>query len=90
MILSWATFCAGLDDARREQPPLLHLVEQRIDVLAAASGPARMLAAATASWMARLMPIPPIGDMACAASPIASRPGPVPAGQPVERRPSAA
>ena len=40
-----------------------------------AIGPARMLAAATASWMARLMPTPPIGDMAWAASPIASRPG---------------
>ena len=40
-----------------------------------AIGPARMLAAATASWIARLMPIPPIGDMAWAASPIASRPG---------------
>ncbi len=35
----------------------------------------RMLAAATASWMARLMPTPPIGDMACAASPMQSRPG---------------
>ena len=41
----------------------------------AAIGPARMLAAATASWIARLMPTPPIGDMAWAASPIASRPG---------------
>ena len=40
-----------------------------------ASGPARMFAAATASWIARLMPMPPIGDMAWAASPIASRPG---------------
>ena len=30
----------------------------------------RILAAATASWIARLMPTPPIGDMAWAASPI--------------------
>lgn len=36
---------------------------------------ARMLAAATASWMARLIPTPPTGDMAWAASPIASSPG---------------
>ncbi len=33
-----------------------------------------MLAAATASWMARLMPTPPSGDIACAASPIARKP----------------
>ena len=32
-------------------------------------------AAATASCTARLMPTPPIGDIACAASPINSRPG---------------
>ena len=43
-----------------------------------------MFAAATASWIARLMPIPPIGDMACAASPIASRPGRCQQRQPVE------
>ena len=30
---------------------------------------------ATASWTARLMPTPPTGDMACAASPMQSRPG---------------
>src|SRR5258707_10358775 len=30
---------------------------------------------ATASWIARLMPTPPTGDMACAASPIHSNPG---------------
>jgi hypothetical protein len=36
---------------------------------------ARRLAAATASWMARLMPTPPIGDIAWAESPMQSRPG---------------
>ena len=38
-------------------------------------GPASRFAAATASWMARLMPTPPIGDIACAASPMHNRPG---------------
>ena len=76
MTRSCAAFCARLDDPGREQPPLLHLVaaaDRRRSPRA--SGPARMLAAATASWIARLMPMPPIGDMAWAASPIASRPG---------------
>jgi hypothetical protein len=38
-----------------------------------------MLAVATASWIARLMPTPPIGDMVCAASPMhrKSRSGPL-------------
>src|SRR5215218_56588 len=39
------------------------------------SGPVRIFAAATASAMARLMPTPPTGDMACAASPMQSSPG---------------
>jgi hypothetical protein len=39
------------------------------------SGDVKMLAAATASWTARLMPTPPIGDIACAASPMHNRPG---------------
>ena len=38
------------------------------------SGEVRMLAAATASWTARLIPTPPIGDMACAASPMHNSP----------------
>ena len=38
---------------------------------------------ATASCTARLMPTPPTGDIACAASPMQSRPRPVPAAQPV-------
>ena len=75
-----------LDDPGRQHPPSLDPVQQAVDDrVPAAIGPARMLAAATASWIARLMPTPPIGDMAWAASPIASRPGPMPAGQPVER-----
>ena len=36
---------------------------------------ASRLAAATASWIARLMPTPPTGDIACAASPMQSSPG---------------
>ncbi len=39
------------------------------------SGWARILAVATASWTARLMPTPPMGDMAWAASPMHSSPG---------------
>ena len=35
----------------------------------------KRFAVATASWIARLIPTPPIGDMACAASPIQSSPG---------------
>ena len=66
----------GLDDPGREQPPLLHLVR------AADRRPRPGRAGRRGSWRprprpgsARLMPIPPIGDMAWAASPIASRPG---------------
>src|SRR5438034_2023161 len=40
------------------------------------SGAASRLAAATASWIARLMPTPPTGDIACGASPRQSTPGP--------------
>ena len=47
----------------------------KVDSVPFFSGFHRMLAAATASWMARLMPTPPTGDMACAASPMHSRPG---------------
>ncbi len=39
------------------------------------SGAANTFAAATASWIARLIPTPPAGDIACAASPMHSRPG---------------
>ena len=39
------------------------------------NGSASSLAAATASWIARLMPTPPTGDIACAASPIHKSPG---------------
>ena len=43
-----------------------------------------MRAVATASWMARLMPTPPMGHMAWAASPISRTPGAVPAAQAVD------
>src|SRR5581483_5489352 len=41
----------------------------------AASRAASAFAAATSSWMARLMPTPPTGHMACAASPMHKSPG---------------
>ena len=51
----------------------------------ARSGAASRLAAATASCTAMLMPTPPIGDMACAASPMQRRPGRHHFLQPVDR-----
>ena len=48
------------------------------------SGAANRLAAATASWIARLIPTPPIGDIACALSPMHSRPGRHQRSQPVD------
>src|SRR3954465_4055936 len=48
-------------------------------------GSARRLAAATASWTARLIPTPPTGDIACAASPNAQETGPPPLLQAVAR-----
>ena len=41
----------------------------------AQSGTDNIFAAATASWIARLIPTPPAGDIACAASPMHSKPG---------------
>lgn len=41
----------------------------------ARNGAANRFAVATASWMARLIPTPPTGDIACAASPMHSSPG---------------
>ena len=58
-----------------ELAPPLHRRQIVVGTRPAAQGRASRLAAATASWMARLMPTPPIGDMACAASPMQSRPG---------------
>ena len=72
---SCTAFCARLDDPRRKHAPLLHLFSSGSTSSPRANGPARIFAAATASWTARLMPTPPTGDMACAASPIASSPG---------------
>ena len=48
------------------------------------SAGARIRAAATASCTARLMPTPPTGDIACAASPMQQQPVGVPAAQPVQ------
>ncbi len=66
----------GLRHPRREHAAALHGREivARCTV-PARSGAARRLAAATASCIARLMPTPPTGDIACAASPMHSRPG---------------
>ena len=66
----------GLDHPGGKFAPRLHLFQigEARHALAAAPAPAR-LAVATASWMARLMPTPPMGDMACAASPMQTRPG---------------
>ena len=49
------------------------------------SGSHRMFAAATASCTARFTPTPPIGDIACAASPMHSSPGRASVAQPVDR-----
>ena len=47
-------------------------------------GAVSRFAVATASWTARLIPTPPTGDMACAASPMQSSPGPIPLPQSVD------
>ena len=66
----------ALGDAGRKLAPPLHGSRDRPRAaFRAASGRHRMLAAATASCTARLTPTPPIGDIACAASPMQSRPG---------------
>ena len=71
---------------RRKLAPLLHGGEIGFaSAFRRASGSARMLAAATASCTARLMPTPPIGDIACAASPMQSRPGRCQRREPVDR-----
>ena len=56
-----------------------------LDRSARASGSARMFAAATASCTARLMPTPPTGDIACAASPMQRSPGRCHCAQPIDR-----
>ena len=65
-----------LREAHRESAALLDRAQVVVrSTVPALSGAARRLAAATASCTARLMPTPPIGDIACAASPMQSRPG---------------
>src|SRR6202000_1740833 len=56
-----------LDDRRWELAPAL-------DSSQVLCGDASGVAPATASWTARLMPPPPAGDMACAASPMHNSP----------------
>ena len=66
----------ALGDAGRKLAPLLHARGDR--ARSGSPGPSgfhRTFAAATASCTARLMPTPPIGDIACAASPMQSSPG---------------
>ena len=84
MIRSCAIFCARLDDPRREQPPLLHLVKQRIDILAARQRPGEDVGGrdrvldreVDADAADRRHGVRGIADR--------EQPGPVPAGQPVE------
>ena len=65
-----------LRGAGRKRAPALNAPrDRRASASRRATGAASMLAAATASWIARLMPTPPTGDIACAASPMQSRPG---------------
>ena len=65
----------GLGDAGGEFAAVLDVGEGEFGDEAGGEAGERMRAAATASWMARLMPMPPTGDMAWAASPMQRRPG---------------
>ena len=72
-------------DQRRGQPaPGLDAGQMPGGDVASAQWAGQHPAAATASATARLIPTPPTGDIACAASPISNRPSVVPAPQPVE------
>jgi hypothetical protein len=64
----------ALRDAGRKLAAALHPAEVSGGDRPARSRAARTLAAATAAWIARLMPTPPTGDMAWAASPMQRRP----------------
>ena len=65
----------GLHDDGGQPPPSFDLRQvRRVAPGPRSSAGARHSAAATASWMARLIPTPPAGDIACAASPMQSRP----------------
>ena len=71
----WSQHLEPLRDARRQLAPALDRRRSSARQRRSRSGAASRLAAATASWIARLMPTPPTGDIACAASPMQSRPG---------------
>ena len=75
MILSWMSFWARWIDRVGHSRRPRTLCNSGLDVVdRPPSGPARKFAAPTASWIARLMPIPPTGDMPGAASPIGGEP----------------
>jgi len=71
--LEQAYRCQGTKVSRRRRPS----TEARSASVdrPSRSGRAKILAAATASRTARLMPTPPMGDMVCAVSPMHSTPG---------------
>ena len=77
--------CAGLDHLHRELAAALHRLEIGEVERPGPQRRASRFAAATASCIARLMPTPPIGDMACAASPMARKPGLHQRVEPVDR-----
>ena len=70
----WTSRCTAWISAAGSHRRAWTRASCRVDTVPARSGPASIRAAATASATARLMPTPPTGDIACAASPINSRP----------------
>ena len=77
--MRWAKTCTGLGFADGGFAVLLDAAEIVYGGKALVSNDSvRMLAVATASCRAMLMPMPPTGDMAWAASPMQSRPGDAP------------
>ena len=85
MIRFWMVSCSHCVKRTGKRAPLLDGLKIRVRHLAGLSGAASRLAAATASCTAMLMPTPPIGDIACAASPMQIRPGRHHFLQPVDR-----
>ena len=75
MARSWTRRCTRWMMRCGQPPPRLNaLARCLVSPSAVRSGSARIRAAATASATARLIPTPPIGDIACAASPMNSKP----------------
>jgi hypothetical protein len=74
-ILRWARDCSlwmmRIGTSRRSCTAL----KCRDPTLSPSNGLASAFAAATASWIARFIPTPPTGDIACAASPMHNRTG---------------